>query len=230
MMRSTVGPLTLCLTLLFPACSRIYLPGGFDMTPPAVTPISMKESAEHAGVAVNYSGGFNPNESNMATELSYAWGNGGGWYKFGARGFLYGGSYGIDGTYKGLSGSQSYFGLGGLGEANVGLPLGKVTLGIGVTLGMMTEFGPYTRLYLDSASIGAWPLGSGYYFMTITPDDRTQFGLQLGAGSPGAIYLAGNFFYDRWGGTIGVGAGEDDENNDVPDLGRFTLGLSYRVR
>lgn len=223
-------PLYTGLVLFITGCSRIYLPGGFDMTPTATMPLSTEESRAHVAVAVNYSGGFNANESNGVTELSYTLGDGGGWYRFAAKGFLYGGTYGIDGTYRNLSGSQPYFGLGGIGDANVGLPLGSVTLGIGGTLGVETEFGPYTKLYIDSGERRIWPLVGAYYFMTVSPNEKSQFGLQLGVGIPGAIYLAGNYFYDRWGGTIGIGAGEDDNNGSAPDLGRFSLGLSYRVR
>ena len=231
-MRS-LGSLSLLLLLLLMAgsgCTRIYLPGGFDMTPTATMPASIVEPEQTVAIAANYSGGYNYNESNTSTELSYTFGDGGGWYRFAAKGFLYAGSYRIDGTYRDISGSQAYFGIGGLGDANVAIPMGKVTLGIGATLGGMTEVGPYTRLYIDSGEVRAWPLVTGYWLLTITPNKDSQIDLQAGVGIPGALYGTASYFYDRWGGTIGFGPGDDNDHGTVPAIGRFTLGLSYRVK
>ena len=198
------------------------------MTPTATMPISVKERASHVSVAFNRSGGYNDGESNTVTEFAYTIGTGKQWYKLGAKGFFYGGSYSINGTYKGLSGSQLYFGVGILGEANLGLPLGPVTLGLGGTFGTLTEFGSYTDLYKDDVS-SLLPLGTGYWFLTVDTDEKSQFGLQLGGGIPGGAYLAGNFFHDQWGGTIGIGPGTGNDNGD-PDFGRVTLGLSYKMQ
>ena len=220
----------LLLSGLIGCAERIYLPGGFDMTPVATMPLTPEDDQQRIAVAFNHSGGYNDDESNTSTELSYTIGAGSDWNHVALKGFFYSGSYHIDGTYRGLSGSELFAGVGVMGDGHLGIPLGPVSIGIGGSIGLMGEFGSYTAAYRDSGETRIWPLFLGYYLFTAQFDKRSELDLQLGLGVPGYVYLTAAFFRDRWGANVGVGPsgdldGDDDEESGV--FGRITLGLSY---
>jgi len=215
---------------LIGCAERLYLPGGFDMTPVATMPLTPEETEQRIAVAFNHSGGYNDDEANTSTELSYTIGTGSPWSHAALKGFFYTGSYHIDGEYRGLSGNELFMGVGVMGDGHLAIPIGPVSIGIGGAIGMMGEFGPYTDAYHDPDETRVWPLFLGYYLFTAQIDKRSELDLQLGVGVPGYVYLTAAYFRDRWGANIGVGPSGDIDNDAEEEsgiVGRITLGLSY---
>lgn len=209
------------LVLTFGGCSRIYLPGGYDLGPVETTPLVTDVDRQRVALAFNRSGGYNSDEENTSTELSYAISDGGSWYRGMVRGFAYSGLYRINGTYRDRSGLQSYVGFGLILDGNAHLSIENVSLGLGGEFGGLAEFGPYTHLITSEELSHLFPLFQAYGFVEIATDEESSIGLKGALGVPGGGHLGLHYFHGRWGGGLGIGPGSDDP------VGRLTLGLSY---
>ncbi len=215
------------LVLLFSGCGSIYLPGGWDANLPQTTPLRMNEPREYAGAAVDVSSGYNIGESNVQGKAFYAIGTGGSWWRLSGSGFFYAGSYDVlHAVDSSLHGSQFYAGPGALADGNISLPMGDVSLGLGVFAGFIAEFGPYTGAWSDRVLM---PLGGGYAFLSTRLANQDQIGLQAQFGLPG--FFAANLQYDLGDFMLSAGTGITFSlERSTREAGRVTFGAAYRVR
>ena len=204
-----------------------HLPGGYDTTPMATLPFDTDTSHRRLAVAVNRSGGYHPDESSTAGEISYSIGKDRSWNRTSLKAFAYGGAYEFDSLVFGLGEREAFYGAGLLATGDLTLRLGSViSIGLGGTYGFLFEFGPYTGAFPEASDIHVWPVVVAHEYITARIGSSTQIDLHIGVGIPGFAFYEIAFFHHRWGLNLGAGAGLGI-GGEEPGSGRITAGLSY---
>lgn len=218
----------LVMILPLAGCGPIYLPAIYDSSPPPSAPLVMDKPHTYAGANVQYSDGFNDNESHLMGQGYAAWGAGGRWGRGMAVGFIYGGDYHVTASENvDERGHRGYSGIGVMFDGNIAIKSDDIALGVGGNAGFATEYGSYAALWKNDKSLNIAPMVGCYAFVAgkIGKDQWAE--LQCHLGLPGVFstnlqFNLGDF--QIWG---GVGSTRGSSNGI--GLGRFAVGVAKQL-
>jgi hypothetical protein len=226
------GARTLLLILLAAivgGCTTIYLPAAWDANPPAWTALRHSDERVYAGADINSSSGYNHNESNLQSRVHCSIGNGGSVGRWSTSGFVYGGSYDVANAQDSTqNGNKGYGGFGGFFDGNLGLSFNNVSVGLGASAGLATEFGAYKHVWDDEADNFIIPMIGVYTYINVMFADSNAIGGGLHTGFPG--FLSADLQASIGSYVISTSIGAVLGSGGYRGVSRFMAGVSYRLQ
>ena len=237
-------------------CLRTYYPAVYQSSAsPMVfeTNNSTTESCKYQSVDLTLSKGDYENESLQLLRGSYLIVNTSDYVNTNTRLFGYGGIYNVSGVEKyygnfavsypkEFNGSKSFFGAGGEFGLNFNFKIYSLKIGVGLTAGLVFEFGEYYNFREKAVSEGLISSKQDLVFFTVSGfpilayeiSEKTVISSQLNIGFPGFMSPSlvlnddGSVYWLSWFPDF------DDRNNVLGrrlsigfmmDVNKFNLGL-----
>ena len=236
-MKKLLPLLVIIFPLLFSGCLRTYYPIHHAISP---TPMTFETEsnydslAKYIGTEVTAGKGYHENESVKIARGIFTTTHTTNYTNINLEAFGFYGNYKVAGVSPEFNGDKTAFGIGGNFKIAFNFKFDKTKFGLGLHLGLQTEFGEYSDFRKRASDAGLIsadePLAASfslYPFLTFQTSKTSTLSLQLTLGYPvgisPSIMLSGSSI-SGWLSFVPMDKSDSDFINN-----KLVFGMKYRL-